>query len=116
MFRAWLPPGTTARGGKRRTFAAGKADGAKKLARVYPTDEAAQTAANAAHAKAGRELMSLSLTLALGRPDLAAEQTAKVSGYKPSIDVILWKVAEVDHTLSNAGFITSLKPERQPET
>jgi phage protein D len=96
--------------GKRRTFTAGKADGAKKLARVYPTEEAAQTAANAAHGKAGREPVSLTLNL-LGRPDLAPEQGATVQGFKAAVDAIRWVVTEVDHSLGDQGFTTRLKLE-----
>lgn len=99
------------KGGKRRTFTAGKAEGAKKLARVYPTEEAAQTAANAALAKAGREPLSLSLTLAFGRADLAPEQKASVSGYKTALDGIRWTVAEVAHILGEGGFTSTLKLE-----
>lgn len=97
--------------GKRRTFTAGKAEGAKKLARVYPTEEAAQTAANAAHAKAGREPVSLSLTLALGRPDLAPEQKAKATGYKAAIDDVGWIITEVTHSFGDRGFTTGVKLE-----
>lgn len=97
--------------GKRRTFTAGETNGAKKLARVYPTEEAAQTAANAAQAKAGREPVSLSLTFALGRPDLGPEQKATVSGYKAAIDAISWTVTEVTHSLGERGFTTALKLE-----
>ena len=99
------------REGKRQTFVAGKTDGAKKLARVYPTEEAAQTAANTARAKAGREPVSLSLTLALGRADVAPEQKTTVSGYKAAIDAIDWLVTEVDHSLGDRGFTTKLKLE-----
>lgn len=97
--------------GKRQTFTAGKADGAKKLARVYPTEEAAQTAANSAHAKAGREPVSLSLTLALGRADVAPEQKAWVRGYKGAIDLAGWLVTEVEHSLGDRGFTTKVKLE-----
>lgn len=97
--------------GKRRTFTAGKADGAKKLARVYPTEEAAATAANSAHAKAGREPVSLSLTLALGRPDVAPEQKTTVSGYKAAIDAIGWLVTEVEHSIGDRAFTTKIKLE-----
>ncbi|WP_018250797.1 contractile injection system protein, VgrG/Pvc8 family [Sphingomonas melonis] len=96
--------------GKRQTFVAGKVDGAKKLARVYPTEEAAQHAANAAQAKAGREPVSLSLTL-LGRPDIAPEQKATVIGYKTAIDAIGWIVSEVQHSIGDVGFTTKLSLE-----
>lgn len=96
--------------GKRQTFTAGKVDGAKKLARVYPTEAAARTAANAAHAKAGREPVSMSLTV-LGRPDIAPEQKAVLRGWKSAIDAIPWLVTEVSHSLGDRGFTTQLKLE-----
>jgi len=77
---------------------------------AYPTEEAAQTAANAARAKAGREPVSLSLTV-LGRPDLAPEQKATVSGYKAAIDGAGWLVTEVDHSIGDRGYTTAIKLE-----
>lgn len=94
--------------GKRLTFTAGKVDGAKKLARVYATETEAQTAANTALGKAGREPVSLSLTLALGRPDVTPEQKATVRGYKAAIDAMDWLVTEIAHTISDRGFTTKL--------
>lgn len=96
--------------GKRQTFTAGRVDGAKRLARVYPTEEAAQTAANTAHGKAGREPVSLTLSL-LGRPDIAPEQKATVQGYKAAIDSFSWLVTEVNHSLGDRGFTTAIKLE-----
>ncbi len=96
--------------GKRQTFTAGKADGAMKLARVYPTEEVAQTAANTAHGKAGREPVTLTLSV-LGRPDLAPEQKATVQGYKAAIDAISWLITEVNHSLGDLGFTTAIKLE-----
>ena len=98
--------------GKRRTLTAGRTDGAKRLARVYPTETAAQTAANAAHDKARREPVSLTLSL-LGRPDLSPEQKATVQGFKASIDAIGWTVAEVHHSIGDQGFTTHLKLEQE---
>lgn len=97
--------------GRRQTFIAGKADGAQALSKVYATEEAAQTAGNAAHARAGREPVSLTLTLALGRPDLHPEAKATVTGYKAAIDAVAWLVAEVTHTIGDQGYTTMLKLE-----
>ncbi|WP_019517255.1 contractile injection system protein, VgrG/Pvc8 family [Sphingomonas sp. Mn802worker] len=97
--------------GKRQHFVAGEVKGAKTLTKVFATEEEAQTAANAAKARAGREPVSLSLTLALGRADLHPETKAKVSGYKPAIDAIGWLVTEVAHSVGERGFTTQIKLE-----
>jgi len=58
--------------GKRETFTTGKGDGgkARRLSRVYPTEEAARQAANAASSRAARDPVTFAITLALGRADL----------------------------------------------
>jgi phage protein D len=97
--------------GKRQAFVAGKTDGAQALSKVYGNEPDAARAANAAHARAGREPVSLTLTLALGRPDLHPEVKATVSGYKAAIDAISWVIAEVTHTYGDRGYTTGLKLE-----
>ena len=97
--------------GKREQFVAGKVDGAKTLARVYANEADAQAAASAANGRAGREPISLSLTLALGRPDIHVEMKARVSGYKAAIDRPAWLAVEVTHTLGDRGYSTGIKLE-----
>jgi hypothetical protein len=97
--------------GKRQHFVAGKADGAKSLSRVYANEGDAQAAANAAQGRAGREPVSLSLTLALGRPDIHPETKATITGYKAAINAVSWLVAEVTHTFGDRGYTTAIKFE-----
>ena len=97
--------------GKRKHFVAGKADGAKTLSKVYGNEADAQAAANAANGRAGREPVSLSLALALGRPDIHPETKAIVTGYKAAINGVSWLVAEVNHTFGDRGYTTGLKLE-----
>jgi len=97
--------------GKRQHYVAGKADGAKVLSRVYGNEVDALAAANAANGRAGREPVSLTLTLALGRPDIHPETTASLTGYKAAIDTVIWLVAEVTHTIGDRGYSTALKLE-----
>lgn len=96
---------------KRQKAVAGKTDGAKTLSRVYASEADAQAAANAAHSRAGREPVSLTLALALGRPDIHPENKATVTGYKSAIDTLGWLVAEVRHSLGDRGFTTTLTLE-----
>ena len=97
--------------GKRQHVVSGKADGAKSLSRVYGNETDAQAAASAAHGRAGREPVSLSLSLGLGRPDMHPETKATLTGYKAAIDATSWLVAEVTHTFGDRGYITGLKLE-----
>jgi phage protein D len=97
--------------GKRKATVAGKKDGAKALSRVYASEADAATAAKAAQARAGREPLSLTLTLALGRPDIHPEAKARVNGYKAAIDAVPWLVGEVAHNYSDRGYTTGLKLE-----
>ncbi|KQN01946.1 late control protein [Sphingomonas sp. Leaf230] len=99
------------RSGKRLHIVAGKTEGAKSLARVYANETDAKAAANAASGRAGREPVSLSLTLALGRPDIHPETKASVTGFKAAIESVEWLVAEVVHSLGDRGFTTALKME-----
>ena len=96
-------------GGTAKDVTDGKPEGARKLSRVYGSEAEAQTAAKAAHARAGRQPLSLTLTLALGRPDIHPEQPARLSGYKAVIDEVAWLVAEVTHSLGDRGLTTQLK-------
>jgi len=100
--------------GKRETFTTGKGDGgkARRLSRVYPTEEAARQAANAASSRAARDPVTFAITLALGRADLGPEQKATVSGFKRQIDAIDWLLTEVTHSLGDRGFTSALKLEQ----
>jgi phage protein D len=97
--------------GKREHVVAGKTDGANVLSKVHANENDARTAANAAHGRAGREPVSLTMTLALGRPDIHPETKARVTGYKAAIDAVGWLVAEVTHNLGDRGYTTGLKLE-----
>ncbi len=97
--------------GKREQVVAGKVEGAKTLSRVYGNEADAQAAASAANGRAGRQPVSLSLTLVLGRPDIHVEMKASVSGYKAAIDLCAWLVVELTNTVGDRGYTTSLKLE-----
>lgn len=100
--------------GKRETFVSGKKNGARRLSRVYATEDAARQAATAAHSRAAREPVSFSINLAYGRADLGPEQKAKVNGFKAQIDAIDWLVTEVSHSLGDQGFRSHVKLEQFP--
>lgn len=98
---------------KRQTVTIGQADGARKLSHVYATKGDATRAAKAAKSRAARQPVTLSLNLALGRPEIFPEQKARVSGFKAPIDAASWLVQEVTHSYSGQGLISALKLENK---
>lgn len=103
----WHDRGTA----KKKTVTVGKAEGARKLSRTYASEDDARAAAKAEAGRASREPRTLSLSLALGRPDLKPETPVTVSGFKAAIDAQRWVLAEVTHSLGDRGFVTALKLE-----
>lgn len=109
-------PGVTAvwhdRGkAKRQEVTVGKAEGAKRLSRVYTSEAEARRAAEAEAKRAVRQASTLDLSLALGRADLYPEQRVTASGFKAEIDATSWLIAEVTHNLGEQGYVTGLKLE-----
>jgi phage protein D len=107
---AWHDRGSA----KQHIVTVGKAEGARRLARVYASESTARRAAEAAHSKAERDPDKFSIVLALGRADLQPECGVEVSGFKPVIDETPWLIAEVQHTIAAQGFITTLQMEANP--
>jgi phage protein D len=99
-------------GAKRQTVTVGKADGAKRLRRVYPDEASARRAAEAERARLARAPATLDMRLALGRPDSFPEARVTATGFKPEIDATTWLISEVTHRLDKSGgFRTDLRME-----
>lgn len=93
------------------TVTVGKAEGAKKLTRRYPSEIEAKRAAEAAWSRLKRAPKKLTLSLALGRPDIAPETPIKVSGFHTQIDAEKWIVTEINHELGTGGSVSGLTLE-----
>ncbi|UXC90115.1 contractile injection system protein, VgrG/Pvc8 family [Sphingobium sp. RSMS] len=103
------------KGAKRQTFTVGKADGAKKLRKVYPDEASAKRAAIAERDRLKRAPATFDMKLALGRADAVPEARVKVSGYKDEIDAATWLISEVTHRIDKVGgFTTDVKMETAP--
>lgn len=89
-------------------------ESSKVLRATYPNKAKAELAAKAAWKRRLQGTGTLSLTLALARPDLFPELPVVVTGFKPEIDAETWLITEAAHKLSNSGFTTELKMERKP--
>jgi phage protein D len=96
---------------KRQEVTVGKAEGAKRLSRVFTSEAEARRAAEAEGKRSVRQAATLEVSLALGRADACPEQSATVSGFKAQTDAHGWLIAEVTHNLGEQGYVTGLKLE-----
>lgn len=81
----------------------------RKLKRVYASQDDASAAAGAETARRKRAAAEMDLSLALGRAELSAGLRVSLTGYKPEIDLLKWRVAEATHTMDARGLVTQLK-------
>ena len=87
-----------------QTVRAGDADGEPvfSLPSVYPSDSAARNAAEARLRALRREAVTATVTLAAGRPELAAEVAVDLAGFGPPLDG-RWIVRRTEHVLTESG-------------
>ncbi len=83
----------------------------KVLPEQYASQAQAQAAATAEWQRIQRSQATLSMTLALGRPDCFPEMPVRLTGFKPEIDQTAWLIARVSHTLAEQGYTTTLECE-----
>ncbi|MFM2041540.1 MAG: hypothetical protein RLY86_116 [Pseudomonadota bacterium] len=90
--------------------AAGKSEGTViRLRRLYPSQAEAAAAAQGALKQARRQQCEVTVSLATGRPELAAGQPLTLTGFRSEIDQVAWTIEEVTHTLTDQALTTSLK-------
>lgn len=101
--------------GKRIEVMVGSGDPVKRLRHYYPTQDAAEAAANGELDKRKRKQQELNITLP-GDPNLQAECTLTVTGLDDAIDGD-WLVRRVEHELEPAtGYHCSLDAEKPTDT
>ena len=83
----------------------------KTLRHLYANKAAAERGARAAYKKLKRGRAVFSISLAVGRPDLAPETPITVQGFKAVIDAEPWIVAKVSHSVSDSGYVSGLELE-----
>lgn len=93
----------------------------KTLRKIYPNEATARAAAAAEYKRSARSAQTMSITLALGRPELLAESPITLSGFKQGINGSGWIAAKVTHKLDNSGLTTDIDLEpvngkNQPES
>lgn len=98
---------------RRTVVLVGTADNEKKLQATYATAEEARQHAEAELQRVERGTTTLTISLAVGRPDVYPEQSVNVSGFKPEINSDDGLVSKVAHTItSDGGVTTKLEMER----
>ncbi|MGO1068391.1 phage late control D family protein [Lysobacter sp. CA199] len=99
-------------GANRKSVLIGESGNAKRLRDTYANQAQAREQAEAEWARVQRGAAVLSLTLALGRPELYPEQRMRVRGFKREIDGTSWLIAKTTHTMSaDTGLTTGLELE-----
>ena len=89
----------------------GDGEKTKTLRHLYANKAAAERGARAAYKKLKRGRAVFSISLAVGRPDLAPETPITVQGFKAVIDAEPWIVAKVSHSVSDSGYVSGLELE-----
>jgi uncharacterized protein len=89
----------------------GTVENPKVLKKLFASEAEAKRAAEAEWKRIQRAPRKLSCTLALGRPEISAEQPAVVKGFHPEIDEQDWIVVEATHSLDNKGLTSALSFE-----
>lgn len=96
---------------ERLTVTAGSEENAQQLRHTYATREDAEAAARAEWEKIQRSDAELSITLAVGNPELTPETPVNVRGFKPAIDATPWVAREVTHTITGADYTSAVSME-----
>lgn len=104
--------------GKRKLVVAGKKEGnTKTLKETYASEKDALDAAKAERQRIERGMATFELALAMGRPEVTAQSTITVTGFKQEIDGQDWLVKEVTHTLNEgSGWTTKAQMEQRAKT
>ena len=91
-----------------KTMTAGGSGRVKRLRRKFASAEDAQVAADGENSRLQRAADTMSLAVALGRPDIGPECKGALTGYgKPEVDERTWLVTEATHRISGDGGLTS---------
>lgn len=89
--------------------AAGAGEPVRRIRHVYPDQAAAEKAAQSSLEAYRRGKSTLSLSLP-GRPELAAECRAILSGFRSGVNGE-WSITRVTHKLSAGGYVTDVEGE-----
>jgi len=103
------------RHGLRRSVVAGQPGNSKRLRTTYASEADARAAAVAEWQRIQRGAATLELSLAMGDPALMPQSPVAVVGFKTEIDHQDWLSTKVRHSISDAGFTSSVELETRTE-
>lgn len=83
----------------------------KTLKRDFPSEAEAMAAAKAELGRLRRARREISVNLAKGRPEIIANRTLRLTGWRPEIDGPTWLAGEVVHTIDGQGFTTAISAQ-----
>jgi len=81
----------------------------KTLLETFSNETEATNAANAEWNRIKRGRFTMSLTLALGQPELLPETPVALSGWSADITAHAWICGPVEHTLNGSGLVTKVE-------
>lgn len=95
----------------RKSAVVGTKVNAKTLKDTHATEADALQAAQAEWQRIQRGTATLSLSLAMARPDLVPQSPVTVRGFKPAIDSAAWRVVRVSSSLGDGGYTQNVELE-----
>ena len=101
---------------KTASVIAGCPDCLKTLPKTYASRAEAKSAAEAEWRRLQRGRQSMEITLAAGRADIIPELPVTLAGWKPPMDTINWLIAEIRHSVNDAGFTSQILLETALDT
>ncbi len=88
---------------KRRAVIVGSEENLKVLRATYSSKQQAEQGATAKWKKLNREEASLSLNLAIGRPEALPEMPIELIGLKTELVAFKWVIESIEHLLAEKG-------------
>lgn len=95
----------------RKSAVVGTRANAKTLKDTHATEADALQAAQAEWQRIQRGTATLSLSLAMARPELVPQSPVTVRGFKPAIDNTAWRVVRVSSSLGDGGYTQTVELE-----
>lgn len=99
------------KGAQRKSAVVGTRRNAKTLKDTHATQADALQAAQAEWQRLQRGAATLSLTLAMARPELGPQSPVTVSGFKPAMNSASWRVVRVSSRLDDGGYTQAVEME-----
>ncbi|MDR0182420.1 phage late control D family protein [Lysobacter arvi] len=98
-------------GATRKSVLVGDSGNAKRLPNTFASETEARQAAHSEWERLYRGAATLSVSLAMGHPEIYPEQSARLAGFADEISDRKWLIAKATHSLTDRGLTTALDME-----